>query len=53
MRLEVLVCMAKLLEYLDKWSVMDDVLVFLTEIRSREPKILIAVLGNLIGWKCL
>ena len=46
MRLEVLVCLAKLLEYLDKWSVMDDVLTFLTDIRSREPKILVAVLGK-------
>ncbi|KAH9287332.1 SCY1-like protein 2 [Echinococcus granulosus] len=45
MRLEVLVCMAKLLEYLDRWSVMDDILTFLTEIRSRESKILVAVLA--------
>ncbi|KAL5960538.1 SCY1-like protein 2 [Taenia solium] len=45
MRLEVLVCIAKLLEHLDRWSVMDDILVFLTEIRSREPKILVAVLA--------
>ncbi|KAM7532449.1 hypothetical protein Aperf_G00000133000 [Anoplocephala perfoliata] len=44
-RLEILVCLAKLLEFLDKWSVMDDVLTFLPEIRSREPKILVAVLA--------
>uniref|UniRef100_A0A5K3FQU5 Protein kinase domain-containing protein n=2 Tax=Mesocestoides corti TaxID=53468 RepID=A0A5K3FQU5_MESCO len=44
-RLEVLICMAKMLEYLDKWCAMDDVLAFLTEVRSREPKILVAVLA--------
>ncbi|VDO01747.1 unnamed protein product [Rodentolepis nana] len=44
-RLEILVCMGKLLEFLDKWSVMDDVLPFLSEIRSREPRIIVAVLA--------
>ncbi|VUZ46754.1 unnamed protein product [Hymenolepis diminuta] len=44
-RLEILICIAKLLEFLDKWSVMDDVLAFLPEIRSREPKVLVALLA--------
>ncbi len=39
--------MGKMLEYLDKWCVMDDILSFLVDIRSREPKILVAILSEL------
>ncbi|VDN13023.1 unnamed protein product [Dibothriocephalus latus] len=44
LRLETLICLAKILEYLDKWCVMEDVFPFLVEIKSREPTIIVAVL---------
>ncbi|KER25046.1 hypothetical protein T265_07437 [Opisthorchis viverrini] len=44
-RLSCLMCIGKLLDHLDKWIVMDDVLTFLQQIRSREPSLLIAMLG--------
>ncbi|KAM6146147.1 LOW QUALITY PROTEIN: SCY1-like protein 2 [Phoenicopterus ruber ruber] len=43
-----LVCLGKILEYLDKWFVLDDILPFLQQIPSKEP----AVLGNLGIYKC-
>ncbi|CAH8858530.1 unnamed protein product [Trichobilharzia szidati] len=44
-RMHCIVCIGKLLDHLDKWIVMDDILPFLQQIKSREPTILIAVLG--------
>ncbi|VDL91896.1 unnamed protein product [Schistocephalus solidus] len=45
MRLETLICLGKILEYLDKWCVMEDVFPFLVEIKSREPTLIVAVLS--------
>ncbi|KAF6778039.1 hypothetical protein AHF37_02826 [Paragonimus kellicotti] len=44
-RIACLMCMGKLLDYLDKWIVMDELLPFLQQITSREPIILVAMLG--------
>ena len=40
-----LVCIGKLLEYLDKWIVLDDVLPILEKIAVRDSAILMAMLG--------
>lgn len=45
MRVNCLVCVGKLLEHLDKWLVMDEVLPFLPQIPSREPAVLMGILG--------
>ena len=42
-----LVCVGKLLEHLDKWLVLDEVLPFLPQIPSREPAVLMGILGML------
>lgn len=44
-RVNCLVCVGKLLEHLDKWLVLDDVLPFLPQIPSREPAVLMGILG--------
>jgi len=44
-RVNCLVCVGKLLEHLDKWLVLDEILPFLTQITSREPAVLMAILG--------
>uniref|UniRef100_A0A2R5LB14 Protein kinase domain-containing protein n=1 Tax=Ornithodoros turicata TaxID=34597 RepID=A0A2R5LB14_9ACAR len=44
-RVNCLVCMGKLLEHLDKWLVLDEILPVLPEIRSREPAVLMGILG--------
>ncbi|CAH8566675.1 unnamed protein product [Schistosoma bovis] len=44
-RMNCLLCIGKLLDHLDKWIVMDDILPFLQQIKSREPTVLIAILG--------
>ncbi|BHF62509.1 SCY1-like protein 2 [Sparganum proliferum] len=44
LRLETLICLGKVLEYLDKWCVMEDVFLFLVEVKSREPILVVAVL---------
>lgn len=41
-----LVCLGKILEYLDKWFVLDDILPFLQQIPSKEPAVLMGILGN-------
>lgn len=41
-----LVCLGKILEYLDKWFVIDELLPFLQQIPSREPAVLMGILGN-------
>lgn len=45
MRVNCLVCLGKLLEHLDKWLVLDEVLPFLPQIPSREPAVLMGILG--------
>lgn len=44
-RVNCLVCLGKLLEHLDKWLVLDEILPVLPEIRSREPAVLMGILG--------
>ncbi|KAM9312834.1 SCY1-like protein 2 [Gastrophryne carolinensis] len=44
-RVNSLVCLGKILEYLDKWFVLDEILPFLQQIPSREPAVLMGVLG--------
>nr|XP_023423392.1 SCY1-like protein 2 [Cavia porcellus] len=44
-RVNSLVCLGKILEYLDKWFVLDDLLPFLQQIPSKEPAVLMGILG--------
>lgn len=44
-RVNSLVCLGKILEYLDKWFVIDELLPFLQQIPSREPAVLMGILG--------
>lgn len=46
MRVNSLVCLGKILEYLDKWYVLDEILPFLQQIPSKEPAVLMGILGN-------
>lgn len=43
-----LICLGKLLEYFDKWFALDEIIPFLTQIPSRDPAVLMAVIGNYI-----
>lgn len=45
-RVNCLVCLGKLLEHLDKWLVLDEILPFLPQIPSKEPAVLMGILGN-------
>ncbi|KAM4036662.1 SCY1-like protein 2 isoform 1-T1 [Anomaloglossus baeobatrachus] len=49
-RVNSLVCLGKILEYLDKWYVLDEILPFLQQIPSREPAVLMGILGI---YKCI
>ncbi|MEE6480028.1 hypothetical protein FKM82_012434 [Ascaphus truei] len=49
-RVNSLVCLGKILEYLDKWFVIDEILPFLQQIPSREPAVLMGILGI---YKCI
>lgn len=44
-RVNCLVCIGKLLDNLDKWLVLDEVLPFLPQIPTREPAVLMGILG--------
>ncbi|XP_048519751.1 SCY1-like protein 2 [Dendroctonus ponderosae] len=44
-RVNCLLCVGKLLEHLDKWLVVDEILPFLPQIPSREPAVLMGILG--------
>lgn len=44
-RVNCLLCIGRLLEHLDKWLVLDEILPFLPQIPSREPAILMGILG--------
>ncbi|XP_053572975.1 SCY1-like protein 2 [Bombina bombina] len=44
-RVNSLVCLGKILEYLDKWFVLDEIIPFLQQIPSREPAVLMGILG--------
>ena len=43
-----LVCIGKLLEYMDKWYVLDEIVPILQSIPSREPAVLMSVLGQCV-----
>ncbi|RWS22701.1 SCY1-like protein 2, partial [Leptotrombidium deliense] len=43
-RVNCLLCIAKLLETIDKWVVLDDIVPFLPDIPSKEPPVIMAVL---------
>lgn len=44
-KVNCLLCIGKLLEHLDKWLVMDEIIPFLPNIPSREPAVIMAILG--------
>ena len=44
-RVNCLICLGKILEYLDKWLVLDEVLPILANVPSREPAVIMASLG--------
>lgn len=44
-RVNGLVCLGKMLEHLDKYAVLDDILPLMNQIPSREPPTLMAILG--------
>ncbi|XP_055586493.1 SCY1-like protein 2 [Uranotaenia lowii] len=45
LRVNCLLCIGQLLPHLDKWLVLDDVLVFLPTIPTREPAVIMAIIG--------
>ena len=45
-RVNCLLCLGKLLESMDKWYVLDEVLPLLPQIPTREPAVLMSILGN-------
>ncbi|XP_046552387.1 SCY1-like protein 2 isoform X2 [Haliotis rubra] len=44
-RVNCLLCLGKLLEYMDRWYVLDEIIPFLPQIPSREPAVLMSILG--------
>ncbi|CAH2267873.1 jg12949 [Pararge aegeria aegeria] len=48
-RVNCLLCLGKLLEHLDKWLVLDEIIPFLPQIPSREPAVLMGILGEFIS----
>lgn len=41
-----LICLGKLLEYFDKWFALDEIIPFLTQIPSRDPAVMMAIIGK-------
>lgn len=46
-RVNSLICLGKLLTHLDKWIVIDDILPMLHQIPSREPAVIMGIIGDL------
>ena len=44
-KVNCLFCIAKLLPFLDKWIVIDDIISFFPSIKSKEPAIIMAIIG--------
>lgn len=44
-RVNCLLCIGKLLDHLDKWLILDEVIPFLSQIQAREPAVLMAIVG--------
>lgn len=47
-KVNCLISIGKLLENLDKWLVLDEILPFLQQIQSREPAIVMAIIGGVV-----
>ena len=47
-RVNSLICLAKLLSSLDKWLVIDEILPLLQQIPSREPAVIMGIIGKLL-----
>ena len=47
-RVNGLVCIGKLLTHMDKWLVLDEILPMLQQVPSREPAVIMAIVGMLI-----
>lgn len=45
-KVNCLISVGKLLEFFDKWFALDDIIPFLTQIPSRDPAVLMAVIGK-------
>ena len=45
-RVSCLVCLGKLLPHLDRWLVLDEVLPLLPQVPTREPAVIMAVVGE-------
>ena len=45
-RVKCLVCLGEILEHLDKWVALDDVIAWLPEVKSRDSALLVAVVGT-------
>ena len=44
-RVNSLICVGKLLDYMDKWQVIDDVLPWMSSVPSKEPGVIMAIVG--------
>ena len=47
-RVNGLVCIGKLLTHMDKWLVLDEILPMLQQVPSREPAVIMAIVGTVI-----
>jgi len=47
-KVNCLISIGKLLENLDKWLVLDEILPFLQQIQSREPAIIMGIIGEIL-----
>ena len=45
-RVNCLLCLGQLLDHMDKWFVLDEILPFLQKIPTREPAVLMSILGK-------
>lgn len=45
-KVNALICIGKMLDNFDKWLVLDEIIPFLSQIDSREPAVLMAIIGK-------
>ncbi len=45
-RVNCLICLGKLLSHLDKWLVIDEILPMMQQIPSREPAVIMGIVGE-------
>ena len=48
-RVNSLICLGKLLTHLDKWLVIDEILPLMQQIPSREPAVVMGIVGESVG----